>query len=341
MIDIIKNSIGNISRKKTRSIITITGIIVGVISVVLISCIGEIGKASINSEIESFGIGSITISADGFRDGIELDKKQLEIIKGFKNVDAAVPIIMNYTEVYMRKLAAKCVVWGVDGSAKQVIALETKYGRQINKLDVAQSLNVCVVDTNVAQMYYNRDNIVGKTLKLLSNHGYEEFEVVGVVASGGGMLQGMMGDYLPSFVYLPYTTLQRVQVKKGFDQIAVKLKPDTDPEKAGIAIVKTLEAEAKVVNAYKADNIAKQKQNLNNILSIVTTMLSVIAGISLVVASLGVSTMMISAVHERTREIGIKKAIGAKSSTILFEFMAEAFFILLIGCIIEIGRAHV
>ncbi len=182
--------------------------------------------------------------------------------------------------------------------------------------------------------YYKRENIVGKTLSLQFLSGTEEFEVVGVVASGGNMLQGLMGNFIPSFVYLPYSTMQELLNKETYDQIAVKVRPGVDEDVAGSQLVSIISQISGIRSGFKAENMQGQKQKLNGVLDIVTVILSAIAGISLIVAGLSIMTVMLVSVNERTREIGIKKSIGANQANILFEFLIEAFTISLIGSII-------
>jgi len=223
------------------------------------------------------------------------------------------------------------VVWGIDYGANQVITLEPLYGRLITKNDVAAGKRICVIDQNIANAYYKRENIVGKTIQLQFSSGNEEFEIVGVVSSGGNLLQGLMGDFIPSFVYLPYTTMQELMGKDTFDQIAVQVREGIDKDVAGSQLVNIAGQLSGVRSGYKAENMQGQKDKFNGILSIVTIVLSLIAGISLVVAGLSTMTMMLVSVGERTREIGIKKSIGANRQCILLEFLIEAFTISLLG----------
>ena len=164
----------------------------------------------------------------------------------------------------------------------------------------------------------------------------EEFEVVGVIKTGSGLLQNLIGDYIPNFLYVPYTTLQSVTGKNSFDQIAVRVEDNYDVDEAGQSIVSTLSNTTGISDGFLANNLVKQKDGLKSILNTVTVVLSAVGAISLLVASLSIMTVMMVSVNERTREIGIKKSIGARRSTILCEFLLEAIFISLIGCLIGV-----
>lgn len=332
-MDCIKNAIRNIWRKRVRSIMTVMGIGIGVLSVIVIASIGELGKRSINEELDSIGVGGLAISVDSQALAQPLDDRDLSQIRGETDVLEAMPLIMEYTQTAARGESSGCVVWGVDEDVDRIISMKLLYGRMMNRSDLAASADVCVVDESFAFDTYARSNIVGKSINVLLGGSYREYEVVGVVASGGNVFQNLMGGTIPSFLYVPYTALQRVSGKSGFDQIAVKLEDGVDADTAAEKITARLEAELGVPDSIHVQNIAQQKDQLNQILNIVTLILAIIAGISLIVAGLSIMTVMLVSVHERTREIGIKKSIGASKATILFEFMMESLLISLFGSI--------
>ena len=172
---------------------------------------------------------------------------------------------------------------------------------------------------------------------------YVRLEIVGIASSGGNLLQNMVGDIIPSFAYLPYTTLQRYLGETSFEQIAVTLRGSVDVDAASTQVSAVVNRQHNLERGFKAENISRQKDTLNRLLGIVTVVLSMIAAVSLVVAGLGIMTVMIVSVNERTREIGIKKSIGATRNIILLEFLIEAFTISLIGSLagLAVGLALV
>ena len=338
LIDTMRMSFKNLGRKKSRSMLTIMGITIGVASAVMIASIGEIGKYTIGQEIDSLGGGGgVMISGNAKSIGTQLNIDHLEAIRASGTVDSAIPVVVDYNKTFMRGLMLDAVVWGIDYGANQVISLDPMYGRLITKNDVAASKRICVIDQNIAKAYYKRDNIIGKTIQLQFTSGKEDFEIVGIVSSGGNMLQGLMGDIIPSFVYLPYTTMQEMMNRDTFDQIAVRVRSGIDEDVASAQLVAVANQVSGVRAGFKAENMQGQKQKFNGILNIVTVILSVIAGISLVVAGLSIMTVMLVSVGERTREIGIKKSIGANRQNILWEFLVESFTISLLGSLMGTG----
>ncbi|MBC8569585.1 ABC transporter permease [Zongyangia hominis] len=333
MFDLMIASVKNLSRKKFRSFLTILAICISVASFVLISTIGNVGKDAIETELSGLGIDGVSILPEN-KDTAKLGDAQLQEIKSYEGVSSAVPIVMQYSSIQIGPEPTQSLIWGIDAGAKQVISLTPIHGRLINRFDIATSANVCVVDESVAQASYHRSNIVGKKVKLNIGGSWESFEVVGVVSSGGNILQGMVGNYIPSFLYVPYSSLSRLTGKASFDRIAIKVQEDYDADAVGDELVAVLNQQTDTTGTYKSENISQQKEQLSNLLSIITGVLSVIAGISLVVAGLGIMTVMMSSVTERTREIGIKKAIGASRRNIMIEFLIETMTISLLGSLI-------
>ena len=329
-------SLRNLGRKKLRSALTVSGIAIGVASVILIGSIGRQGKSAIQEELGSLGLGSVSISADQRFTNLRMDEQDLQLLRELPVVESVSPVVMEYSTVRMRGLVANTMLWGIENGEESIISLTPKHGRMLMQEDLTSAADVCVIDSNTAKLFYNRENVVGKRLEALIGGSYVGLEIVGVVNSGGSILQNMVGDVIPAFVYLPYTTLQRYKGERYFEQLAITLR-ESAPEEATIQQLESLiNRQHNLSRGFKADNIAKQKDALDRTLQIITWILSAIAAISLVVAGLGIMTVMTVSVNERTHEIGIKKSIGATNNTILVEFLIEAFTISLIGSMIGV-----
>jgi len=325
----------NLFRKGLRTSLTILGISIGVASVVIIGTIGRAGTGAVNGELDSLGISGISVSSN-VNCTVPLSKDDLEIIRKLPNVENAMPITTDTSLASAKGETISALLWGIDSGAKQVISIEIKYGRSITASDVNSNANVCLVDENVAKNLYQRENVVGKTISLLVGGVFDEYEIIGVTKQGSGILQSLMGDFIPCFVYIPYTTKQNIEGTTSITQIAVKLSDSKDVNSVSKNISEALDRNKGVKNSVKTDNLVKQRDRLGNLLNIIAIVLSAIGAISLLVAGLGVMTVMLVSVNERTREIGIKKAIGAKAKNILAEFLFEALTISFIGSIIGI-----
>lgn len=336
ILDLLKQCLRNLKRQKGRSILTVLSISIGVASVILTSSIGVTGKTVINQEMNQMGIDGVLIGKESSSSKITFGQEQLETIRTQKDVLEAFPIVTSFSQIKMRDYIAKSLVWGIDEGAKQVISLSPVYGRMIRKGDIDSHRNVCLVDINTAKAFYHRDNIVGKTLRILVDGTYHSFEVIGVVNSGGNLLQSLAGSYIPTFVYLPYTTMQDIMGKQDFDQIAVKLSPGIDMEKASNTLLASLMTQTGQAG-YSLENMSQHREQLDQIIAAVTIIISAVAAISLVVAGLGIMTIMLISVNERTREIGIKKSVGANKRMIMKEFLIEAAMLSCIGGILGAG----
>jgi len=340
MIDYIKSAFQNLNRKRIRTALTIFGIAIGVGSVIIIGNISQCGTNALSSELDGLGLSGLSISSSTDAGNISLNENDLNIVKKCDQVEQAAPIMVENTDVSTRKLNLKALVWGIDTKASQIISINLLYGRQFNNADINAHANVCLVDETFSKSAYDRSNIIGKNVSIMCGGAQESFKVIGIIKTGSGLLQNIIGDYIPTFIYVPYTTVQTAVGRNDFDQIAVKIKTGANVDNIGQTIIDNLNRNNGTVDAFVSNNLAKQKDSLTNMLGIITLILSAVGAISLLVASLSIMTVMLVSVNERTREIGIKKAIGAKRGSIMLEFMFEAVLISLIGCLFGIVAGY-
>lgn len=322
-MEFLKNAWRNTGRRPARSLLTILSIAIGAFSVMLIGAVGLIGQQAVASELAGLGLQGLMVSGEDR----PLTEEVLTETSQEPSVAGATPFLVEYTDIRARGEKRKAAVWGVDSGVGQVISMELQYGREITPADVRSGAHVCLVEENLAMEIFHRENAVGKTLTVTLNGAEEKFTVVGVMETGGALLQGMMGDGVPLFAYLPYTVQQDCTGREDFDRIAVKLKQGVEPEDAKRLLSRQLGGE----DAVKVENMNRYAGTVQQVLSIVSLVLAAIAGISLLVACLSVMTTMLCSVGERTREIGIKKSIGASPQMIVWEFLLEAALLSLAG----------
>ena len=334
MRDVLGNALKSLSRKTSRTALTISGITVGVTLVMIVSMMSAAGRTVVGQELDSMGLGGLSISAEKGNTGALGDDK-LTVLRQMADIDTAMPLMLHYATSTMRGQTSNAMICGIDAGAGQVISLSLQHGRLISPGDVAAQATVCVVDEAVAEAAYHRSNIVGKAIDLPFGGTTETFTIVGVTETGSSLLQNLT-DYIPGMVYVPYSTLQHLTGRSSFDQIAVRLTDGTDSTTAQQHVVHTLERLSGRSGGYHAENLAMQKDRLGRIMTMVSLVLTVISGISLLVSGLGIMTIMLVSVTERTREIGVKKALGASRGRIMLEFLAEAIIITLLGSVIGI-----
>ncbi len=326
----ITSTLLNIFRSRTRSFLTMAGIAVGVFSVVLISVVGSVGTQQVSSTLVTMGVDTLLVQTAESAVSVTLTDEDMQTVRRIEGVSDVMPLMASITETQMLGRRLDAYVWGVDRSADELISLEAQHGRLINNSDTAARSKVCVVDESFALETYGRSNIVGKGLYIFLGGKYHEFEIVGVAKSGLSSLQGMLSDIMPGFMYVPITTMQQLCGRSTYDKLAVKL--DSADDTAIVESVRsTLNAASGTADSYTINNLLAQKEQLNDIMGIVTTSLSLVAGISLVVSGISVMTTMMMSVGERTREIGIKKSIGARNRDICVEFLLESITLALLG----------
>lgn len=334
-MDLIKTGIRNIVRSKVRSILTIMGISIGILTLVIISSVGKIGTYNINNMLSQMGIESVMVSVSK-DSGKSLSENSVEEIKSVKGVSEAVPLIMELASIKCGGDSEKAMLWGIDHTADKILGFDVIYGRLFSSGDIAYKSNVCVIDEDLAKQTFGRSNIVGKKLCFLVDGSYENFEVIGIVKSGMNTLQDLVSEIIPRFAYIPYTTMQRTYKRTTVDEIAVKLSDASQSDKVSAKIKSKLNSKLQSQNAVNVNNLLKQKSQLSEIISAISLTLSVIAGVSLIVSALSITTIMLVGVSERTREIGIKKSLGATNSDIMLEIVVESILITIIGSAIGI-----
>ena len=326
MRDILACALKSLRRKWSRTILTVSSITVGVAMVAIVSMISSLGKQVVNNELDSLGVNGLSVSTSG--QVTSLDREKLEVIRDLSEVDTAMPLMIEYANATLRERSENSLICGIDAGATQAISLTLKHGRLISRGDVQGAAMVCVLDETVAEEAYSRENIVGKSISLNIGGTEEAFEIVGITEAGSSLLQNLT-EMIPGMVYIPYTTMQNLTGRETFNQIAVRVSGD--PAQAEDRIVRALERSSGIAGGFRTDNLAVQKERLGGLMDIVTLILTVISGISLIVSGLGIMTIMLVSVSERTREIGVKKAIGASRNRIMLEFLAEAAVISLLG----------
>ena len=210
------------------------------------------------------------------------------------------------------------------GSEKDMLSimnLKLAYGRGITLKDVENETQIAVIDEKLARKLYGTEEALGQLLQL---NGSEGLTVVGILKNDDEITDKLQIQ-VPSFVYIPVTTAQKMLHTTAVTAISISASEDKNLDNYVPGIIQFLEKEKN--QTFKAENLNQQKKQINNIADIVTLIIAIIGGISLVVGGLGVMNTMLVSVSERKKEIGIKKAIGATNGNILLEFILEAIFL--------------
>lgn len=331
MGELIKSAARSLLRKRNRTVLTVIGIAVGVMMVAVVSVIGAAGEDIVDRELDSMGVGGLSVMAQ--TGGEQISEEALQALRELPCVTSAMPLMVQIGTVSSARDACESALCGIDAGAEQVISLELCHGRMITRGDVISSAPVCMMDETLAKALYGRTNIVGKSVVVQFGETTEAITVVGVTETGSSLLQNFT-SMIPGMLYLPYTAASDITGQSAFDQVAVRVSGETNVAKRRVE--RTLDRLYDGSAPFRTDDLAVQKERLEGLVSVVTWILTAISGISLVVSGFSIMTVMLSAVNERTREIGIKKAIGATGKRILAEFLVESAILSGVGALVGI-----
>lgn len=330
MIDVFSISALNVFRRKSKNIITILSVIIGMLSVLLISSIGTSGENFIISEIEKSGLQGIMLSKNNEVKGGRLEESdQLLLKKRFDSITNIVPVVLATGECILNKHSFKAVFLGVGAHADNVYNVNVLHGRIPGNSDVKGHGNVSVVDDEFALKVYKRTNIVGKPLTLVINGKERKTKIIGVISSQKATVNQMFGGEIPDFIYLPYTTLNELKSDTDIDQFAISCNDGYTSD--GSEFAQYLSSVKGTPDAYFASDISSGVNNVKKITKIISLVISLISSIALIVSGLGITNTVLSSTIERKREVGICIAIGATEADILWCFITETIIISFLG----------
>ena len=346
LIDSIVIAIRSLFANKLRSSLTMLGIIIGVGSVITLMSVARGAEASIASAYEQLGTNMLQIMPRNpeVEGGFSLspayapptltmeDARALEGVRGIGNI---VPINENFVTVMAAGEQKSAVVHGATPAYLDVMQYSIASGQFFTDHHVAQRANVVVLGSNVAEDLFGDDDGVGKQVKIKK----QRFTVIGVLEPKGGALFGFSFD---DILIVPITTYQArlfpQQTATGQDAVASISFQLTDLENRE-AVTDEVESILRRRHNLRGDDkddfaVVSQEQVMEivgQVTGVFSIVLGAIASISLVVGSIGIMNIMLVSVTERTREIGIRKAVGAKRRDILLQFLLEAATLGFIG----------
>lgn len=332
----VKYTIKCLLENKLRFFLTILGISVGVISVLIINSVSDFGVTAVSSELDSLGMNGLIVSSES--SSAALNDDDIERLNSLDGVLKIAPVTVNTSKVYSgSEENIDAMIWGIDERAEEVVSFELIYGRFIDKSDIKSNGKVCMLDQSLAVELFGRENVVGRTVDLLCNSTVESFDVVGVVKTGKGIMQSLMGNYFPAFLYTPYTAFDN---SPDYNQLFLKMDGSKSAEEITAAVKTELNGESGS-GKFTVTDLASQKGVLESMLNIVTMILTVIGAISLLVSGISIMNIMLISVNERIKEIGIKKSIGATGKDIMLDFLLESVIIAVsgtaIGILVSVG----
>lgn len=348
-IEIVKLALKAIMTNKSRSILTMLGVIIGVGSVVLLTSIGTGLQSYVSDQFSSLG-GTIVFVSPGnpFGEGggfggeatfIEAQKPILKrsyfqevLRKNRSSIRNGVVSALGVGEAKYKEITKKVTLYGVTASYEDVNKAKPEKGEWFTELDDDKSARVVVLGSKIATELFGSVDPVGKKFRIESR----TYTVTGVLEEQGG---GFGGPSFDNYVYIPFNTLQDDFNIELIDSFSFDARDTNSVEQAKTDIEETL-LQYLEDDEFTVYDQAQLLETINSILGVLTAGLGGIAAISLVVGGIGIMNIMLVSVTERTREIGLRKALGATPNTILLQFLIEAALLSVIGGLIGLLIAY-
>jgi len=346
-IDAFKTAWKSLTSSKTRSFLTMLGIVIGITSVILLMSLGSSAQKLIIDQVQGVGSNLIFIVPGGSGDsrfaspasvqGIiikTLVARDIENLRQEPSIDNVVPEVRGQAKVVFENNSVETTYEGVSGEFFEVRDLDVQRGVFFTKRDEESFNKVTVIGSELANKLFGQRNPIGKTIRIKNIN----FQVVGVLEKKG---LGPLGIDQDLAAIIPVTVAQKQLL--GIDYynlVTVQAKDVYNIDYSKERIISVLRLGHRITDSTKDDFTVRTQEDaldlLGNITGILTAFLTAIASISLIVGGIGIMNIMLVSVIERTREIGLRKAIGATNGDIMKQFLFEAIILTVLGALIGI-----
>ena len=330
---------------KMRSLLTMLGIIIGVGAVIALVSVGMGVRSNVTSSIASLGSNMLIVSpGSSNRGGVRGAAGSMQTLKyddakaikdKIKNIDFVSPSVSSSYQIVYGNNNWNTSVQGVTPEFMSIRSLTIGYGSFISNDDMNKRNRVAVIGTTVASNLFAKDNPVGKNIRINN----QPYKVIGLLESKG---QSSVGQDQDDVIYIPLTTAQERMLGITYVQsINVQVSSQDKMEQVQAEIENLLRSRHHILAGKDDDfhvrNLTSLMETVSQSTSMLTMLLGAIAGISLIVGGIGIMNIMMVSVTERTREIGIRKALGATFMNIMTQFLIESMVIGIIGGLIGIA----
>ena len=333
-----KMSVQNIWSNKMRSFLTMLGIIIGVAAVIaLVTTVSGVSDYMM-SEFSSMGAGSLTVNANGTALKQGLSEHDLKEIEALENVEGISPSISVATKVVRNNYVSDDV--SVSGKNHTYFLHNegtVEYGRPLVISDMGGDVNVCVIDKTCAETFFAGVDPLGQTIKI----GGIQYTVVGLCGEDDSIMSSMAllygGSNSDGNIYIPYKNALTLNGRNSVTSLEVYVedtnRTDELVDRLELLLDNTFNHEDSAYSVFNMDSLLTMMNTMNDMMS---SLLAGIASIALVVGGIGIMNMMLVSVTERTKEIGLRKALGAEPGIIQLQFLLESIILSLLGGIIGI-----
>ncbi|WP_276357980.1 ABC transporter permease [Cohnella caldifontis] len=326
----VKMALKSILGNKLRSLLTMLGIIIGVTAVIALVALGQGATKSVTEQVQSLGTNLLTVNILGRGSTSTLTEKEATDLGSIEGVQYLAPATNSNATV---KAGTESVSVGIVGSNSDYLNVreyELASGRFLSQIDLDFYQKIAVLGSETATDLFPLGNPIGQYVQINGSR----YKVVGVLASKGSSTTGSNDEV----VMIPLTSAERLFKSKGVRTIYVQVAEKDQID----AVVASLESALSKkfrgnTNSYRVFNQSDILSTLDSVTGTLSVALGGIAGISLLVGGIGIMNIMLVSVTERTREIGIRKAIGARRKDILIQFLIESMVLSGLGGVLGIG----
>lgn len=348
----LRSAIQNLRSNKMRSFLTMLGIVIGIASVITIVSLGDGSKANINNQLTSLGTNRLNVKVDDSSgeaaeesDYFTLNDPEY-IVQRIPNVSKAIPSIDNMGKILTEKENINAQVSAVGEGFEELDNLKLVTGRFVNKDDIEANKNVVMIDDTSAQNMFKTTNCIGQSIKITVNNNTVSVNIIGVFQNPQKNLALVNGEIKQvGICYVPITLKDEIFPDSHLSSMTLELKDMSESSDTSAKVIRLLSQIHHNSGKYSVMNLFNMMDKINSVMNTITLLIGAIAGISLVVGGIGVMNIMLVSVTERTREIGIRKAIGATRKDIKIQFLTESIILCLIsgviGMILGILLGHI
>ena len=321
--NIFDDAFKNIKSNKLRSFLTILGLVVGIASVILLVGIGSGASSNVTEQVSSLGTNTITIRINDSDYGFKYN--ELNEFLELDNVENITPL--KNTSVTVSKnsqTSSNTSVIATDQNYIDIMNIDLDSGRNLSIIDIENKNKVCIIGSTTKETYFNMSNPINQTIKLNGDN----YTVVGVLKESGETL----GTSIDESIIIPFSTLTYLNSDSQINSLYLTVKDESKIDLTINIIENYIREKLNISSSYftvtSQSSMLEAMSNINDTLSL---LLGGIASISLIVGGIGVMNVMLVSVSERTKEIGIRKSLGATKKDILVEFLIESLTLCLIG----------
>lgn len=339
----IKIALMNIKSNKGRSVLTMLGIIIGISSVIMIISIGNGVKGQINGELDAMAGGQLYMYVNGDSEIItEFSAEDFEAIEEkVEHVKGVTPQYSMYGTTIGRKGSFNCNVSAGTNSMEYISKDPIVKGKYFTENDYYAGNKVCVVTESGARSLFGTTDVVGMTIEVGLYGSTQEMTIVGIRKDNeSSLLSGMMYDETSIAIEMPISVLGSSYgfYVEGFSGVYIIGESGQYSAQIAKDCISLMELRHNVrgEGVILMEDFNDQLSQINSVLGYITLFVVFVAAISLLVGGIGVMNIMLVSVTERTREIGIRKALGARTNSIMLQFLSESAIITLMGGIIGI-----